>query len=180
MNCIIKVSKYLIVLISLIGYAQKPIELKNSNIENVNPKGDFFWWQNKAINGAEAIFKAEENDVNSGSKKALRIDVVSTPDNPWFLSSIFNQEFNVKTGQKVTVKFYAKKASENEGKIKLVLSSNATKGSFQGKDFYLSNQWEPYEHQFTINTPKAFYTIKFWYLSENTTYLMDDVTVYMD
>lgn len=153
----------------------KKVDLQNSNLEGVNQDGDFYWWKHQAINGAKATFSVENVDVNTGSKKALKAEIHSLAEKPWFTSTSFNQKFNGKTGDEITIQFYAKKSGNGKGKIKLVFQ-NDEKGSFQGKDFFLSEEWQPYTHTFTIKQKNNNNQLKFWYLESGTTYLIDDIS----
>ena len=84
--------------------------------------------------------------------------------------------FRSKDGEKVTVVFHAKEVDGN-GKIKLVLQ-NDIKGSFQGKDFKLSKDWTSYNHTFTVKGKSQKNQIKFWYMTEGATFLLDDIKIF--
>ena len=155
--------------------AQSELMLKNSNIEGVSPEGKFWWWNNSAKNGADATFCIEDFDTNPASEKALKIETHKLGENGWFLSTQYNQKFKGKDGEKVTVIFHAKEVDGN-GKIKLVLQ-NDIKGSFQGKDFMLSKDWNSYTHTFTVKGKSQNNQIKFWYMTEGATFLLDDIKI---
>ncbi|MAP99876.1 MAG: hypothetical protein CMC51_03595 [Flavobacteriaceae bacterium] len=156
-------------------FSQKTIELKNSDLEGVNSEGKFWWWNNVAKNGADATFSVEDFDTNPGSSRALKIQTHKLGDKGWFLSTQFNQKFKGQEGDKITVTFYAKNRSGN-GKIKLVLQSDI-KGSFQGKDFILSEDWTSYTHTFNLKSNSNNQGIKFWYMTEHTEFLLDDLSI---
>jgi hypothetical protein len=160
---------------SAIGQSKK-IELQNSNLEGVNAEGDFYWWKNQAIEGAEASYSIENFDVNKGSKKALKADIQTLGNNPWFVSTQFNQKFKGKEGDEITITFYAKKGENGKGKLKLVFQSDV-KGSFQGKDFYITEDWQDYTHEFIIKEKSNNNQVKFWYLEAGTTYYIDDLSI---
>ena len=155
--------------------AQSELMLKNSDIEGVSPEGKFWWWNNSAKNGADATFSIEDFDTNPGSEKALKIETHRLGDKGWFLSTQYNQKFKGKDGENVTVIFHAKEVDGN-GKIKLVLQ-NDIKGSFQGKDFKLSKDWTSYTHTFNVKGKSQNNQIKFWYMTEGATFLLDDVKI---
>ncbi len=154
--------------------AQK-INLKNSNLEGVKD-GKFFWWKHQAKEGGKAKFSVENSDVNSGSTKALKAEVKKLGPKGWFVSSSFNQKFPGNIGDEVTVEFYAKSISDQTGKIKLVFQSDV-KGSFQGKDFNLTNDWKSYSHSFVVRDKSSNNQIKFWYLKAESIYLIDDLSI---
>ena len=175
-----KPSKLLTITISILFisnslFSQKLLELKNSNLERVNPEGKFWWWNNVAKNGADATFSVEDFDTNPGSERSLKIQTHKLGDKPWFLSSQFNQKFKGKEGDAVTVTFHAKNKL-GKAKIKLVIQSDVP-GSFQGKDFFLNEDWSSYTHTFNLKSNSQKQAIKFWYMTEGTDYFIDDITI---
>lgn len=162
--------------INLATSQSKKIDLQNSNLEGVKKDGGFYWWKNQAIEGAKATYSVEESDVNKGSKKALKAQIHVLGDKAYFVSSQFNQKFKGKTGDEVTVQFYAKKSSNGNAKLKLVTQSDVA-GSFQGKDFSITEEWQPYTHTFTLKNKSKNNQIKFWYMNAETTYFLDDLNV---
>ena len=156
-------------------FSQTTLELKNSNLERLNPEGKFWWWKNQAKNDAQAIFSVEDFDTNPGSTKSLKVETQKLGDKGWFLSTQFNQKFKGDIGESVKVTFYAKNASGN-AKIKLVVQSDV-QGSFQGKDFILTEDWTMYTHNFTLKSKSKQTGIKFWFMTAGTTYLLDDISI---
>jgi hypothetical protein len=154
---------------------QEKISLKNSNLEGVKD-GKFFWWKHQAKDGGKAKFLVEQNDVNTGSKKALKAEIKKLGPKPWFVSSSFNQKFKGKAGEEILIEFFAKSLGENPGKVKLVFQSNL-KGSFQGKDFNLTNEWQSYSHTFAVKDDNGNNQVKFWYMNSETTYLIDELSI---
>lgn len=164
-------------LLSISLFAQDKIELKNSQLEGSNAQGQFYWWKHQAKGGGEANYSIEYNDVNEGSKKALKAEIKSLGTKPWFVSSQFNQKFKAKSGDEVKVTFFGKKTTGSKSKIKLVFQSDI-KGSFQGKDFIMTEEWKSYSHTFVVNEKSSNNQIKFWYMEVGATYLIDDVIIY--
>lgn len=162
--------------VNTVSSQSKKIDLQNSNLEGVKDDGTFYWWKNQAINGGEAIYSIEHKDVNKGSKKALKVEVQTLAKQPWFVSSQFNQKFKGKEGDEITIQFYTKKGASGKGKIKLVFQSDL-KGSFQGKDFFITEEWQPYTHTFKIKDKSSNNQVKFWYLEAETTYYIDDLSI---
>lgn len=156
-------------------FSQTTLELKNSDLEGVSPEGKFWWWNNQAKNGAQAIFSIEDFDTNPGSTKALKVETQKLGDKGWFLSTQFNQKFKGNVGESVTVSFYAKNAGGN-AKIKLVIQSDV-QGSFQGKDFILTEDWTMYTHTFNLKSKSKQNGVKFWFMTAGTIYLLDDVSI---
>tara|TARA_B100000524_G_scaffold348477_1_gene253283 strand:+ start:2073 stop:2609 length:537 start_codon:yes stop_codon:yes gene_type:complete len=172
-------TKFIAALITVFFYnhsfSQKILELKNSNLERVSSEGKFWWWNNVAKNGADATFSVEEFDTNPGSSRALKIETHRLGDKGWFLSSQFNQKFKGKEGDAVTIMFHAKNKS-GKGKVKLVIQSDV-QGSFQGKDFILTEDWSRYSHTFKLKSNSTNQGVKFWYMTEDTEFYLDDITV---
>ena len=81
--------KFILALFTLLFYtnsfSQKPLELKNSNLEGVSPEGKFWWWKNDAKNGADATFSVEDFDTNPGSQRSLKVETHRLGDKGWFL-----------------------------------------------------------------------------------------------
>lgn len=152
------------------------LDLKNSNLEKTNGKGGFFWWSHQSKGAGEANFSIEKIDVIEGSNKALRCEVISLGEKPWFVSSSFNSFFQIQTGDEITITFAAKRGSEGSGKLGLVFQSDK-KGSFQNKQFFLSKDWSVFTHTFTMDHSNAKGRLKFWYLEAGTTYFLDEVSV---
>lgn len=157
------------------SFTQNRIDLKNSNLEGISPDGKFWWWNNVAKNGADATFSVEDFDTNPGSERSLKVETHLLGDKGWFLSTQYNQKFRGKKGDAVTVKFHAKNKGGN-GKLKLVIQSDV-KGSFQGKDFILSEDWKNYSHTFNLKSNSLKQGIKFWYMTQGTEYYIDDITI---
>ena len=61
-------------------------------------------------------------------------------------------------------------------KIKLVIQSDV-QGSFQGKDFILTEDWTMYTHTFNLKSKSKQNGVKFWFMTAGTTYLLDDVSI---
>ena len=70
---------------------------------------------------------------------------------------------------------FAKNAGGN-AKIKLVIQSDV-QGSFQGKDFILTEDWTMYTHTFNLKSKSKQNGVKFWFMTAGTTYLLDDVSI---
>ena len=162
--------------VSNLNFAQDEIELKNSNLEGVDKNGNFFWWKHQAKDGGNGVFSVENSDLINGSKKALKAEIKSLASKGWLVSSQFNQKFKGKSGEVVKVTFFAKKNGTGKGKLKLVLQSEV-KGSFQGKDFFLTDNWQSYSHDFKVYSKSNSNQIKFWCLEAGTTYLIDDLKI---
>jgi len=159
-----------------ITYGQIKPDLKNSNLEGVSSKGEFYWWKNAANKGGDATFSVETTDVNKGSEKALKAEIHELGEKPWHINSQFNQKFEGKAGDEISIEFYAKNGANGKGKIKLVTQSDI-KGSFQGKNIQLTNKWKSYKHTFTLKDNSSNNKIKFWYLNPGTTYYIDDLSL---
>ena len=149
---------------------QETILLKNSNLEQVDyEKSDFYWWQNQSKFNSKVNYSIEEKDVNYGSSKSLKVEVLSIGNEPWGASSSLNSNFKVQPKEEYTVSFYAK----GGGDIKLVFQSEI-KGTFQSKNFSLNNEWNKYTHTFSVNYSSNNAKVKFWYLSTSV-YYIDDI-----
>ena len=96
-------------------------------------------------------------------------------DKGYHLSSQFNQKFKGKEGDAVTITFHAKN-KDGKGKMKLVIQSDI-QGSFQGKDFILSEDWTKYSHTFNLKSNSNNQAVKFWYMTQGTEFYLDDLTI---
>ena len=173
-----KLSKLLTITISILFisnslFSQKLLELKNSNLERVNSEGKFWWWNNVTRKGADATFSVEDFDTNS--QRALKVETHQLSDKGYHLSSQFNQKFKGKEGDAVTITFHAKN-KDGKGKMKLVIQSDV-QGSFQGKDFILSEDWTRYSHTFNLKSNSNNQAVKFWYMTQGTEFYLDDLTI---
>ena len=125
------------------SFSQKKLDLKNSNLEGVSPEGKFWWWNNVTRKGADATFSIEDFDTNPGSQRALKVETHRLGDKGYHLSSQFNQKFKGNEGDAVTITFHAKNKG-GKGKMKVVIQSDV-QGSFQGKDFILTEDCNRHE-----------------------------------
>ena len=157
------------------SFSQKTLELKNSNLEGVSPEGKFWWWNDVTRKGADATFSVEDFDTNPGSKKALKVQTHRLGEKGYHLSSQFNQKFKGKEGDAVTIIFHAKN-KDGGGKIRLVMQSDV-QGSYQGKDFILTEDWTKYSHTFNLKSNSSNQAIRFWYMTEGTEFFLDDVSI---
>tara|TARA_B100001996_G_scaffold375791_1_gene356204 strand:+ start:584 stop:1084 length:501 start_codon:yes stop_codon:yes gene_type:complete len=156
-------------------YSQsEEIEMKNSDLERLNKEGNFPWWQNNIKFNGAADYSVERDDVNQGSTKALKVDVKTLADKGWGVSSSYNYNYSAIQGDEVTIEFYAK----GSGSMKLV-TSNEVQGSFQGKNFFLNEDWTKYTHTFSIQNNSGKHKIKFWYLDLGV-YIIDDIRVFKE
>ncbi len=160
---------------NLISYSQNNLNLKNSNLEGISPDGKFWWWNNVIKNGADATFSIEDFDTNPGSEKALKVKTHKLGEKGWFLSTQYNQKFKAKEGDEILVSIHAKSKSQG-GKIKLVIQSDI-QGSFQGKDFILSEDWTKYSHKFKLKSTSNKQGIRIWYMSEDVEFYIDDLSI---
>lgn len=171
--------KFAFILIAVFFYtdsfSQKTLELKNSNLEGVSPEGKFWWWNNVTRKGADATFSVEDFDTNPGSQRALKVETHRLGEKGYHLSSQFNQKFKGKEGDAVTVTFHAKNKGGN-GKMKVVIQSDV-QGSYQGKDFILTEDWTKYSHTFNLKSNSNNQAVKFWYMTEGTEFYLDDLTI---
>ena len=171
--------KFILALFTLLfytnSYSQKTLELKNSNLEGVSPEGKFWWWNNVTRKGADATFSVEDFDTNPGSQRALKVETHRLGEKGYHLSSQFNQKFKGKEGDAVTITFHAKNKG-GKGKMKLVIQSDV-QGSYQGKDFILTEDWTKYYHTFSLKSDSSNQAIRFWYMTEGTEFFLDDVSI---
>ena len=178
MKCSMLTSVFLFLSILFLSHHTKAqaLDLKNSNLEKTNGKGGFFWWSHQAKGKGAAIFSIEKIDVAENSSKSLRCEVKSLGEKPWFVSTAFNSVFEIQANEEITVSFAAKRGSEGTGKMGLVFQSSK-KGSFQNKQFYLSEDWSVFTHTFTMDHSNEKGQLKFWYLEAGTIYFLDEVSV---
>ena len=112
-----------LVLCPLISQNQLP--LANGFLEDIE-NNEFQYWSHQANEGGEATYSIETNDLVSGSTKALKCEVHSLGANGWHVSSKSEYPFQVISGQKYTVTFFAKVEGADSRQVKLVFQSDVS------------------------------------------------------
>ena len=135
---------------------------------------DFTYWVNQADNNAVAQFQIQTSNLIAGSTKAIQTNVtfLGNPENN--IQTKSTHSFAAIEGSKLTVSFYAKSSSLAE--IKLSISDPALGPSvLKEKTFNIDSNWKQYAYTFNILESVSNYKISFYYLTENTTYSLDEV-----
>ena len=89
-------------------------------------------------------------------------------------SSLYN--FEVIAGEKYTVSFYAKIDDATSRQLKIIFRSEID-NSFQGQNIWITDSWQRYTHTFTVNESANSNQLKFWFLNDEVTYYLDEVSV---
>ena len=141
----------LTILATLVLYpviSQNQLPLANGFLEDIE-NNEFQYWSHQAIEGGDAIYSIESENLIQGSTKALKCQVNSLGQNGWHVSSISQYPFEVIAGHKYTITFYAKVEGADSRQIKVVFQSEAS-GSYQGQNIWITNEWQRYSHTFTV------------------------------
>jgi O-glycosyl hydrolase len=167
----------LLLLFSVVNItAQNQLPIENGNFEILS-ENSFLNWNNTANNGGNAIYSIETNNLISGSNKALKSEVEILGSNDYDVGTKSSYGFEVESGEEYTVSFYAKTNNPTSSREIKVVFQSETPGSFQGTNITLTTEWERYVHTFIVPVSGFQNKLKFWYLNENTTYYLDEVSV---
>ena len=162
-----------LVLCPLISQNQLP--LANGFLEDIE-NNEFQYWSHQANEGGEATYSIETDNLVQGSTKALKCEVHSLGANGWHVSSKGEYPFQVISGQKYTVTFYAKVEGADSRQMKLVFQSEVS-GSYQGQNIWITNEWQRYSHTFTVEHSSDNNQVRFWYMQSDVTYYLDEVSI---
>ncbi len=167
-----------ICLFQFLIFGQQPLPLMNGILEFTN-NGNFNSWTHQSNHNGEAIFSVETLDVVSGSTKALKTTVNSLGSFQYSVQSSSTHLFPTQNQNQITIAFFAKASSNNQNpNLKVCLSDSSIGTSvFKGQTVTLSNQWKRYTQTFQITQNVNAYKLSFRYLTSNTTYLIDEVSV---
>jgi O-glycosyl hydrolase len=142
------------------------------SIEN----GFFSNWQTQANNGGNANFSIVTNNLIPGSTRALKSEIISLGNNNYDISTSSLYNFEVIAGEKYTVSFYAKIDDATSRQLKIIFRSEID-NSFQGQNIWITDSWQRYTHTFTVNESANSNQLKFWFLNDEVTYYLDEVSV---
>jgi O-glycosyl hydrolase len=142
------------------------------SIEN----GFFSNWQTQANNGGNANFSIVTNNLIPGSTRALKSEIISLGNNNYDISTSSLYNFEVIAGEKYTVSFYAKIDDATSRQLKIIFRSEID-NSFQGQNIWITDSWQRYTHTFTVNESANSNQLKFWFLNDEVTYYIDEVSV---
>ena len=87
--------------------SQNQLPIDNGEFESTD-NNQFISWENQAINGGNANFEIETDNLIPGSSKALKSEIIALGDKNYDVSSKSEYGFEIIAGQKYTVSFYAK------------------------------------------------------------------------
>lgn len=148
-------------LIPLVGFSQNDNLLKNGGFEN---RTDF--WKTYNSTTAIANFTQVNNEYYAGNH-GLRIDVKKLGENPWDVNLV--QPFKSRKGSIYEIRFFAK--TKRPGKSIRVQLQNTT---YNGKEFFLSNDWEQYVWVTTAEENKLELSIHFLKTGD---YFLDNLSI---
>ena len=163
----------LIFVFKLTSQNQLPIE--NGEMESIE-NGFFSNWQTQANNGGNANFSIVTNNLIPGSTRALKSEIISLGNNNYDISTSSLYNFEVIAGEKYTVSFYAKINGATSKQLKLIFRFEID-NSFQGQNIWITDSWQRYTHTFTVNESANSNQLKFWFLNDEVTYYLDEVSV---
>jgi len=163
----------LIFVFKLTSQNQLPIE--NGEMESIE-NGFFSNWQTQANNGGNANFSIVTNNLIPGSTRALKSEIISLGNNNYDISTSSLYNFEVIAGEKYTVSFYAKIDDATSRQLKIIFKSEID-NSFQGQNIWITDSWQRYTHTFTVNESANSNQLKFWFLNDEVTYYIDEVSV---
>ena len=163
----------LIFVFKLTSQNQLPIE--NGEMESIE-NGFFSNWQTQANNGGNANFSIVTNNLIPGSTRALKSEIISLGNNNYDISTSSLYNFEVIAGEKYTVSFYAKIDDATSRQLKIIFRSEID-NSFQGQNIWITDSLQRYTHTFTVNESANSNQLKFWFLNDEVTYYLDEVSV---
>ena len=163
----------LIFVFKLTSQNQLPIE--NGEMESIE-NGFFSNWQTQANNGGNANFSIVTNNLIPGSTRALKSEIISLGNNNYDISTSSLYNFEVIASEKYTVSFYAKIDDATSRQLKIIFRSEID-NSFQGQNIWITDSWQRYTHTFTVNESANSNQLKFWFLNDEVTYYLDEVSV---
>jgi O-glycosyl hydrolase len=155
--------------------SQNQLPIENGEMESIE-NGFFSNWQTQANNGGNANFSIVTNNLIPGSTRALKSEIISLGNNNYDISTSSLYNFEVIAGEKYTVSFYAKIDDATSRQLKIIFRSEID-NSFQGQNIWITDSWQRYTHTFTVNESANSNQLKFWFLNDEVTYYLDEVSV---
>jgi hypothetical protein len=157
--------------------AQNQLPLANGNFETLDSENSFSYWSNNQIQGGQANYSIETQNLINGSTKALKSQIISLGTSGWHVKTQSDYLFQVEAGQNYTVRFWAKISGSSSATMKVVFQAFDATGSYQGNDKTISQDWQQYSHSFTVADNADLNKLSFWYMDAGVTYYLDEVEV---
>ena len=157
--------------------AQNQLPLSNGNFEILDSENSFSYWSNNQIQGGQANYSIETQNLINGSTKAQKSQIISLGTSGWHVKTQSDYLFQVEAGQNYTVRFWAKISGSSSANIKVVFQASDATGSYQGNDKTISQDWQQYSHSFTVADNADLNKLSFWYMDAGVTYYLDEVEV---
>jgi O-glycosyl hydrolase len=158
--------------------AQNQLPIANGSFEEIDVvTNTFTYWSNIQINGGQANYSIETENLISGSTKAQKSEIISLGTNGWHVKTQSDYLFQVQAGETYTVRFWAKVSGSNSATMKVVFQASDAPGSYQGNDKTITQQWQQYTHSFTVSNDADLNKLNFWYMESGVTYYLDEVEV---
>ena len=158
--------------------AQNQLPIANGSFEEIDLETNTFtYWSNIQINGGQANYSIETENLISGSTKAQKSEIISLGTNGWHVKTQSDYLFQVQAGETYTVRFWAKVSGSNSATMKVVFQASDAPGSYQGNDKTITQQWQQYTHSFTVSDNADLNKLNFWYMDSGVTYYLDEVEV---
>jgi len=89
--------------------AQNQLPIANGSFEEIDVvTNSFTYWSNIQINGGQANYSIETENLISGSTKAQKSEIISLGTNGWHVKTQSDYLFQVQAGETYTVRFWAK------------------------------------------------------------------------
>ena len=158
--------------------AQNQLPIANGSFEEIDVvTNTFTHWSNIQINGGQANYSIETENLISGSTKAQKSEIISLGTNGWHVKTQSDYLFQVQAGETYTVRFWAKVSGSNSATMKVVFQASDAPGSYQGNDKTITQHWQQYTHSFTVSDNADLNKLNFWYMESGVTYYLDEVEV---
>ena len=157
--------------------AQNQLPLSNGNFEILDSENSFSYWSNNQIQGGQANYSIETQNLINGSIKAQKSQIIALGTSGWHVKTQSDYLFQVEAGQNYTVRFWAKISGSSSANMKVVFQASDATGSYQGNDKTISQDWQQYSHSFTVADNADLNKLSFWYMDAGVTYYLDEVEV---
>ena len=157
--------------------AQNQLPLANGNFETLDSENSFSYWSNNQIQGGQANYSIETQNLINGSTKAQKSQIIALGTSGWHVKTQSDYLFQVEAGQNYSVRFWAKISGSSSATMKVVFQASDAPGSYQGNDKTISQDWQQYSHSFTVADNADLNKLSFWYMDAGVTYYLDEVEV---
>lgn len=157
--------------------AQNQLPIANGALESIDSQTNTFsFWSNLQNNGGQVNYSIETENLIPGSTKAQKSQIISLGTSGWHVKTQSDYLFQVEAGQTYTIRFWAKVSGASSATMKVVFQSEI-QNSYQGNDKIVTQEWQQFNHSFTVQEAADSNRLSFWYLDSGVTFYLDQVEV---